>query len=354
MIRTGRFAAVSTALTLLSDQQVARLLATATPVGSSGAGGGAGVLTVAGEQVFVKSVPLTDLERRPQHRRSTANLFGLPPWTQYGVGVPGFGAWRELAAHVMTTNWVLSGECENFPLLYHWRVVDTPPPVWEELNDIDRFVEYWHHGPGVRERAEALVAAEASVVLFMEHFPHTLNDWLPDRLAGGDIEGSCAMVERDLLGITAFLDSHDLFHFDAHFANILTDGERLYLGDLGLATSPRFDLSPAEREFLTRNAGHDRHYVLTHLVNSLVRAFGDVDGGPAERHAFIESFTDDVPFPAPAADILRRYRPIVVPFNTFTRALFTESRQTPYPLATLAEAARSVFDSADRRDQVHL
>lgn len=324
---------MSTALALLSDRELSELVGTAAPIGSTGAGGGAGVLTVAGSPVFVKTVPLTELERRPEHRRSTANLWRLPPWCQYGVGAPGFGAWRELAAHVMTTNWVLSGECDHFPLLYHWRVVDTPPPVWEDLADIDAFVEYWHGGSGVRERAEALVAAEAGVALFLEHFPHTLHNWLDDRLAAGDIAGPCAMVERDLLAIAEFLDRRELFHFDAHFANILTDGERLYLGDLGLATSPRFDLSPAEREFVAWNAGHDRCYLLTHLVNSLARAF--VDGGPAERHAFVENFTDDGPFPAAAADILRRYRPIAVVFNDFTRALFTVSRQTPYPRAAL-------------------
>lgn len=309
---------------------------TTTPVDSSGVGGAAGALTVAGERVFVKRVPLTELERRPEHLRSTANMFNLPPWCQYGVLTPGFGVWREVAAHVMTTNWVLSGECANFPLLYHWRVLDTPPPVRPDLDDIDRFVEYLHDGTGVRARAEALVAAEATVVLFMEHFPHVLSDWLPARLAAGDIVSPCAMVERDLLAVTAFMESHDLFHFDAHFANILTDGSRLYVGDLGLATSPRFDLSPAEREFLELNAGHNRCYVLSRLVNSLVRVLGNVEGGPLERYAFVRDFTDDVDFPPAAADILRRYRSITVPFNDFFAALFGESRQTPYPRAALA------------------
>ncbi|MFI9383625.1 hypothetical protein [Kutzneria sp. NPDC052558] len=330
MTRTGRFADVSTALALLSDRQLADLVDTATPVGSSGAGGNAGTLTVAGTTVFVKKVPLTALELRPENLRSTANLFGLPPWTQYGVRSPGFGAWREVAAHVMTTNWVLAGECENFPLLYHWRVVDTPPRLWDEIRDVDRYVEYMHHGAGVRERVEALLAAEAGVVLFMEHFPHTLHGWLDDRIAAGDM-AAVAMVERDLLGVFAFLEQRELFHFDAHFGNILTDGERLYVGDLGLATTPRFDLSPPEREFLVHNAGHDRVYVLAHLVTSLVRGLGDVPGGPLERYAFIRDFTADTPFPAAAAEILLRYQRLVVPFNEFWVDLFGKSRQTPYP-----------------------
>lgn len=337
MTRTGRFADVSTALALLSDRQLADLVETATPVVSSGAGGGAGVLTVAGTTVFVKKVPLTELELRPENLRSTANMFGLPPWLQYGVRSPGFGAWREVAAHVMTTNWVLNGECANFPLLYHWRVVDTAPPVWDEMRDVDRYVEYLHDGAGVRERVEAVVAAKAGVVLFMEHFPHTLHGWLDDRIAAGDM-AAVAMVERDLLDVFAFLERRELFHFDAHFANILTDGERLYVGDLGLATSPRFDLSPQEREFLEHNAGHDRVYVLAHLVNSLVRGLGNVPGGPLDRYAFVRAFTADTPFPAAAAEILRRYQHIVVPFNEFWVDLFGKSRQTPYPRAALENA----------------
>ena len=74
-----------------------------------------------GVQVFVKKVPLTELERRSEHVMSTANLFGLPAFYQYPLGSAGFGAWRELAAHVMTTNWVLAGGYQGFPLLFGWR-----------------------------------------------------------------------------------------------------------------------------------------------------------------------------------------------------------------------------------------
>lgn len=46
-------------------------------------------------------MPLTDVELRPENVRSTANLFGLPTFYQYGVGSAGFGARRELAVHLM-------------------------------------------------------------------------------------------------------------------------------------------------------------------------------------------------------------------------------------------------------------
>ena len=42
-------------------------------------------------------------------------------------------------------------------------------------------------------------------------------------------------VERNLRAGVAFMTSHGLHHFDAHFKNVLTDGHRLYFTDFGLA-----------------------------------------------------------------------------------------------------------------------
>lgn len=106
--------AVSTGLALHSDRALRELVDAAAPIGV-GIGGKSALLEVAGTPVFVKRIPLTDLERRPEHVRSTANLFDLPLFCHYGVGLiggAGFGAWRELAVHTMTTNWALAGECE--------------------------------------------------------------------------------------------------------------------------------------------------------------------------------------------------------------------------------------------------
>jgi hypothetical protein len=115
----------------------------AVPLGS-GIGERSALLEVDGKPVFVKRVPLTDMERLPEHVRSTANLFGLPTFCQYGVGGPGFGAWRELAVHIMTTNWVLGGRYQGFPMMYHWRMLpDVVPALPMELADVERAVAYW-------------------------------------------------------------------------------------------------------------------------------------------------------------------------------------------------------------------
>ena len=74
--------------------------------------------------IFVKKVPLNEIERKPENIRSTENLFGIPLYYQYGVGSGGFSVWRELSAHIMSTEWVLSSENGDLPLMYHWRIIN--------------------------------------------------------------------------------------------------------------------------------------------------------------------------------------------------------------------------------------
>jgi hypothetical protein len=158
--RLAAYSTVSTSLALRSDRQLAKLVDAAVPLGS-GIGGRSALLEIGGKPVFVKRVPLTDMELLPEHVRSTGNLFGLPTFCQYGVGGPGpvgpsFGAWRELAVHTMTTNWVLGRQYQGFPLMYHWRVLPDTSALTGELPDVEPAVDYWGGGPEVRRRIEAL------------------------------------------------------------------------------------------------------------------------------------------------------------------------------------------------------
>ena len=205
--RLTAHSAVSTSLALRSDRALRELLDTAVPIGS-GIGGKSALLEVAGTPVFVKRVPLTDPERHPEHVRSTANLFDLPVFCQYGIGAiggPGFGAWRELAVHTMTTNWVLAAEHEGFPLMYHWRVLPDSTALPEELADIERAVAYWGGGSQVRRRIQALQQSSASVALFLEYIPQNLHQWLGAQVEAGDetANRACAMVERELAAGTS-------------------------------------------------------------------------------------------------------------------------------------------------------
>jgi len=296
---------VAEALGGLDDRALAVVLDGATPLGS-GIGGSSAVLDVEGVRVFVKKVPVTDLEL--EHPRSTANLFGLPTFYQYGVGSAGFGAWRELAAHEMTTEWVLGGEHGGFPLLHHWRVL---PGVSPAFDDLERTIAYWGGSDGVRARLEALRRASAHLVLFLEFVPWTVHEWLLEQRSGEAVE----FVHRELRAGVEFLGSKGVLHFDAHFDNLLTDGERLHFADFGLAISSRFALSPAEAEFFAAHRNYDRCYTVTHLLGWVGR---NLD-----------------PLPEAAAALVRRYRPVADVVTPYYEQLARAERHTRYPAAEL-------------------
>ncbi|MFJ4622409.1 protein kinase family protein [Streptomyces sp. NPDC088812] len=340
--RLATYGTVATRLSLLSDRRLGEVVAAAVPLGS-GIGGRSAELDIDGTRVFVKRVPLTDTELRPENARSTANVFGLPMFYQYGVGSAGFGAWRELAVHVMTTNWVLGNEYEGFPLMYHWRILpDSPPEGFADaFGGIDGAVVHWEGSPAVRERLEAIGRSSSSLVLFLEHVPQTLGDWLHDHRnaepEGGD--GSpYRWVEEALARGTAFMSSHGLVHFDAHFANVLTDGRLLYFADFGLALSSGFELSAAETKFLSGHLAYDRCYTVSHLLRHHLPE--GLRGG-MEHEAFLLKWIvgrqpDDVP--REIAAIIDRHARAAAVMGEFTRRLLTESKQTPFPTAEIGRA----------------
>ncbi|MFJ7071525.1 protein kinase family protein [Streptomyces sp. NPDC098781] len=352
MIRTERLAAhtdIATSLALLSDLELAALVESGEPLGA-GIGGRSTLIEVDGRRVFVKRVRLTDVELRPENVRSTANLLGLPPYFHYGIGSPGVGAWRELAVHTMTTNWVLADRFAGFPLTHHWRVLpDEPQPLPELLSDVERAVAYWGGGPPVRERVEGLRTASASLALFLEYVPYTLNEWLSARLRTEEADAACAFVERELAAATGFLRESGLLHFDAHFLNILTDGHRLYFADYGLALSDRFSLTPQERVFHERHRHYDRDYTAFHFVDWLASALYGY--GKDAREAFVRECADGArprDIPRAAAGIIERYAPLAVVMGDFTERLLHESRLTPYPYEELRRAQEGAGTPASR------
>ncbi|MFG1909765.1 hypothetical protein [Kribbella sp. NPDC048928] len=281
--------------------------------------------------MFAKRVPLTDLELA--HPRSTANLFGLPLHCQYGIGSPGFNAWRELAANSTVTAAVLSGETDAFPLLHHWRVLPGRPPVADEHADIEEAAAALGGGPAVRARLQALAAASSSLVMIWEHLPHPLGPWLAD-----DPVGKAVSVEQQLLEITRFLRGRGLLHMDGHFDNMRVDGGRIYLTDFGLATSAGLELTDAEQDFVRRNAQHDTDYAVMRLVNWLVTEVCGVavpaNAAPVARDEYVmRSAAGDIPADVPptVAAVLARHSRVAVRMNALYRRLFGGDLRAEYP-----------------------
>lgn len=342
--RVSRWARLSAALALLSDQQLTRVVDEAEPL-ATGIGGSTLAFEIEGIKVFAKRLRLTDLERRPENRLSTRNLFELPSFCQRNVGSVGFGVWRELAANVMTTGWVLSRQLESFPLMYHWRVLESAgaaraAPLPQELADVDGMVSYWEGSEAMGERLRALANATASVLIFLEHLPWNLSTWLDRQRAAGPeaVEAACRMVEHALTVDIPVMNSLGLLHGDAHHANMLTDGHRLYVADLGLATSGQFALSSDELSYLNHNASLDRAYVLAKWVNWLVKAWAPAASSPQHRMNLVRAAAQGSALhqllpglPSHVAASIRRHAPIAAVINDFYVKLHSEHRSARYP-----------------------
>jgi len=318
--RVTRFEVVSAALSAMDDAALRSLVVDAQPL-RTGIGGETALTEVAGHRVFIKKIPLTDLELLPANVDSTANLFDLPTHYHYGIGSAGFGAWRELAVHSMTTRWVLDGAHHAFPLTFHHRILTgtsilpTPETDAEKRReDIDWFVEHWDGSPQVRARLEAIDQAPARAAVFLEYIPWTLGAWLDSELAAGTDLNRVASALAD--GV-AFMGSQGLAHFDAHRANMLTDGSDFYFADFGLALSNRFELTPAESAFLAAHADYDWVSALGEFAAG-VR--GADDAGPE------------------ALAVARRYEPAADLLSGYLRALIGGPKTLAYPRAEFRAA----------------
>jgi hypothetical protein len=338
--RLAAYRTVSARLSALGERQIIDLVTTAAPRGS-GLGGRSAEVDLDGTQVFVKRVTLTELEARPEHFRSTANLFRLPTFYQYGIGSAGFGAWRELAAHTMTTCWVLGDAFAGFPLLYHWRVVPDSPPVGfaDALGGVDAAVAHWEGSAAVRERLEAIGRSSLSLLLFLEHIPHTLAAWLSDHRNGFAEPAPYAWAEQALTRCTAFMSANGLVHFDAHFHNVLTDGRLLYFADFGLASSSRFDLTAAEVAFLSDHLSYDHHHTTAHLLRHHLLPADLRDA--ALHQAFLRDWlAGEAPregLPPAVAAIVDRHAQSALVLNDFHHRLIAETKRTPYPADELRQ-----------------
>lgn len=108
---------LSSHLSLVDDEQLNVLLSETEETRGWGRNH---TITLGHSKVFIKRIPVTALEY--EHMFSTKNHYDLPTYYNYGIWSAGFGAFRELISHIKTTNWVLSGAIENFPLMYHYRL----------------------------------------------------------------------------------------------------------------------------------------------------------------------------------------------------------------------------------------
>ena len=294
-----------------------------------------------GTKVFVKRIPLT--EREATRRWSTRNHFRLPTYYNYGVGSAGFGVSRELVGHITTTNWVLEGASASFPMLLHHRVMDRRQAFPPDEADIDQYVARWNGSRAVGEFIRARAVAPEEVWLVLEHVPYGMSEWLMSN------QDRVPDVVDQLFAAISLLRRNGMVHFDAHFGNVLTDGETVYLSDFGLLNDADFELTKPERAFLARHSHYDYAEVLFAVgvaplwalwarpaasQAAIMRAYKWLRGAESQRDfaaALIDNLdqmsTGPLAISPPYAEALRRYREIVLYMAGFLGAMRSNPRK---------------------------
>lgn len=301
-------------------------------------------LEIAGHPIFVKRIPLTELEYRQY--MSTRNHFRLPLWYNYGVGSAGFGAWRELLAQLKASNWVLSGTCTGFPLLYHHRVLHSHAP-WRQWppEQLKRYTRYWNRSKSVAKYVQERMQAPYEIALFLEFIPQNLFDYLkrpPEHAA----QNLTTLIE-DAQQTLGFLQAQGILHMDAHFANLLTDGERVYVGDFGLALDRAFELSEAEQRFWEAHRNYDQGEIIGFLGPLLQHYYQQSSSRQRERlqgllslppdanlhftvaalMSHVDKLQEILSLPSELTQLLRQYREPIEYMTEFYGALRTGAKK---------------------------
>ena len=339
---------VVAALSSMSDQAIRRLLEDSGRPWRGSIGGATRSIEVAGSPVFVKMIRVSDRELAAGPG-DTRNLFGLPPWYQYGVGKgsTGFSVWREVAAHEMANEWVVTDERAAFPVLHHWRIIQGVDQLGTSEAEISRAVNFWADSAEVETRLRALSTSTTVVAMFLEHVPFTLRSWLCPHLIAGDGQKAEQLVktlERELLGAAERMRNAGVVHFDAHLDNVLTTGRQLVVSDFGLANADSFELDAAEQEFLKRHTDHDVAYCIAELTNAILRCAMSFPSARARndwiRRCAQTGVTSGVPN-ALAATILR-FASATTLMNDFYWQLHNGNFQVQYPATELGAALQKV------------
>jgi hypothetical protein len=256
---------LSSMLANLDDAGIRTLLDSAAPLGA-GIGGKTATVDMDGSTVFVKQLPLTDVEVADP--TATTSRLPLPFVSHYGIGSPTHAAGRELAAHQLTTEWVRTAAADFFPLLLGWRVVDVKCEVDLSEFDGDAAPRQWGpHWPHVQAKLAAMKDASRSMVFFLEYVPETLGSWVRTSIAEGTGATVFPAVVDQLVAATAWMSSQGFQHFDVHPGNILIRDGRLLFTDFGLALHHGFDLTADEEAGMQTHNGYDRDTALMHLFH---------------------------------------------------------------------------------------
>ena len=219
------------------------------------------VITINHTKIFIKAIPVTKTDLSNMY--DTSNIHNLPMYYNYGVGSAGFGCWRELAFHIKASNYVINEQCPNFPILYHYRIIESKQIAAKSKKykfEKESF-EYWGGNKNIEVYLKERSNTNYFIVLCLEYFPITVYEI--------NLIEKTKWYMSQISTIITFLKKHEVIHFDAHPGNLVTNGKILILTDFGLVLDKSFNLAKPEIAFFNKNTNYDKATLIANISENI-------------------------------------------------------------------------------------
>jgi len=224
------------------------------------------IVTFNKQKIFIKVIPIAKLFAKDENHLNSANLYKIPAFYNYGFGSAGINPWREVLLHVKTTNYVLTDKCHNFPLLYHYRIIEDNNNDNIQAGMSERLLNRWDHNKNIIKYLKDRSKSKYKIVLFLEYIPNVAWQYLQDN------PKFVSSFYDATIKIVSFMNKNGILHNDGHLGNyVIDDKENVYITDFGLSLDKYFDLDKGEKRFMKMNKKLDVVYTIDNIMANYVQ-----------------------------------------------------------------------------------
>jgi serine/threonine protein kinase len=161
---------------------------------------------------------------------------------------------------------------DNFIMMYHFRIIKKENIIIDkqQKENIDKKVETkWDNNKYIKNYLIERLNAPYEIIVIMEYFPITLNEWLKQDLK------NIYLYEKQIFPLLNFLHEQYIIHFDSHSKNFVISKEGIiYMIDFGFVLDLEFNLTKEEIKFFHKNNmfdyGASIMSILLHLLNHTI------------------------------------------------------------------------------------
>jgi hypothetical protein len=239
MDRINKYFLLNNKLSLLDDTHIKSLIYQNSKDIKHKTWGENKIITIDTIKIFSKKIPIP--KKLYDNQFNSSNLYNLPAYYNYGNGSAGINCWRELLLHIKTTNFVLHNVLDNFPLLYHYRIIkDNSKNFISGLNIDD--MKTWNNDSNIKKYLTDRLHSEYKIILFLEYIPYVSYIYYEVKFSN-KFKDYYSQATK----IFNFLHKNGIIHNDNHLGNFLVDDKGiLYLTDFGLSLDIDFSLKTDE------------------------------------------------------------------------------------------------------------